>query len=811
MTQKGIHTIMTGPRWKKVFGDLWSNKARTILVVLSIFIGVFAVGAITGSNTILTRELQASYIATKPAHATIWVPSEDNLDDKMVAVIRHMEGVEEADARRSITMLVQVKPGEWKDFRIMAIPDYDDIRIDNIRLLRGAWPPPDKEVLIERSGLEGNVLLGADIGDPIVVERPDGKRRTLHIAGVVHDLSEFSTEMTNTFYAYGTMETIEWLSGERAYNQLTIRVAGDEHPPSREYVEQVADRVYEKIQKSGRNPSFPHIPTLEEHPLAESIGTLSLLMGALGVMSLFLSGFLVTNTISALMAQQLKQIGIMKAIGARASQIVVMYMILVFCFGVIALALSIPLAQLAINGYVSLMTGMLNFDLATTRIPTKTVVLQAIISIVIPMVAALVPVLMGTRITIREALSAEGGSVRYGESIIDRLVQRVRGLPRPLLLSLRNTFRRKARVVLTLTTLTIGGSVFIAIFSVQTSIMRTIDDVLNNLYNFDLIIMLEKSYRDDYVVREAQKVSGVKHIESWRQQNVRRVYEDEGESLNIVLNALPPDTTMMNPDIITGRWLLPKDQNAIVLSSGVLNKDPDIAVGDEIVLKINNEDIVWQVVGISKGFGPQREAYVHYDYYGRVVGEVSKTNQLRIQTSERNLEFQSAVGNMLKEYLKKRSIEVNSMALSAEIRQGNAAMFNFIVTALLVMAVLIAVVGVLGLAGTMSLNVIERTREIGIIRAIGASDGTVLQIFIVEGVMLGVISWLLGASLSLPISQLLSNAVGMAFFQSPLNFTFAPNGLIIWGIISIVLAAVASFVPAWNASRVTVRDVLAYE
>ncbi len=217
--------------------------------------------------------------------------------------------------------------------------------------------------------------------------------------------------------------------------------------------------------------------------------------------------------------------------------------------------------------------------------------------------------------------------------------------------------------MLTLTTLTIGGAIFIAIFSVQTSIMRTIDDVLNNLYNFDLIIILERPYRDDHVVQEAHNVSGITHIESWRQQNVRRVYADESESLNIVLNALPPDTTMVNPDIITGRWLLPQDQNAIVLSSGVLNKDPDIAVGDDIVLKIDGEDIVWQVVGISKGFGPQREAYVHYDYHGWVVGKVHKTNQLRIQTSERNLAFQSAVGNTLKEHLKKRSIGVSGIAL----------------------------------------------------------------------------------------------------------------------------------------------------
>ena len=122
-----------------------------------------------------------------------------------------------------------------------------------------------------------------------------------------------------------------------------------------------------------------------------------------------------------------------------------------------------------------------------------------------------------------------------------------------------------------------------------------------------------------------------------------------------------------------------------------------------------------------------------------------------------------------------------------------------------------AVVGGLGLMGTMSINVIERTREIGVMRAVGASDGSVLKIFMVEGLFIGVLSWFIGTIVALPIGKLLSDAVGIAFTDFPLNYTFSTNGALLWLAVVLILAAMASFLPARSASRLTVREVLAYE
>jgi putative ABC transport system permease protein len=133
------------------------------------------------------------------------------------------------------------------------------------------------------------------------------------------------------------------------------------------------------------------------------------------------------------------------------------------------------------------------------------------------------------------------------------------------------------------------------------------------------------------------------------------------------------------------------------------------------------------------------------------------------------------------------------------------------VALLMIMAVLLALVGGLGLAGTMSINVLERTKEIGVMRAIGAHNAAVQGIVLIEGVAIGVMSWALAALLSLPLSAVLSHALGMALVRTPLSYTFSFGGVLAWLWLVIVIAGLASALPAWSASRLPVREALAYE
>jgi putative ABC transport system permease protein len=182
-----------------------------------------------------------------------------------------------------------------------------------------------------------------------------------------------------------------------------------------------------------------------------------------------------------------------------------------------------------------------------------------------------------------------------------------------------------------------------------------------------------------------------------------------------------------------------------------------------------------------------------------------------VVTEQHDGAFQSDVSRAIEEHFRSANMPVDTTETLTERQEQITFQFNLLITFLIIMAALLAVVGGLGLTGTMSINVLERTREIGVMRAIGASDGAVRGIVIIEGIFIGALSWLAGVLLALPISKLLSDAVGMAFLRRTLNFEFSLMGVALWLFIVVTVAGLASFFPAWRASRLTVREVLAYE
>src|SRR5262249_35288416 len=149
--------------------------------------------------------------------------------------------------------------------------------------------------------------------------------------------------------------------------------------------------------------------------------------------------------------------------------------------------------------------------------------------------------------------------------------------------------------------------------------------------------------------------------------------------------------------------------------------------------------------------------YVNQSYFGQVVNEVGKASQAQLLTERHDGAFQAQVATAVEERFKRQGLEVASTLTLAQLHSNSSLFVDVIVVFLLIMAVMLAFVGGLGLMGTMSINVLERTREIGVMRAIGATDGAVLRIVVVEGILMGVLSWMLGALLALPVSKLMND------------------------------------------------------
>ncbi len=805
--------------------ELWANRARTFLVVASIAVGIFAVGTVQHLRTVILSEMQQVYDKSNASVATLYVAG---VDDDAVEAIRRMPGIADAQGRSNLSVKVQVGVDKWENFLITAIHDFDDIRINLIKpdyTVKGhadfgaeqtRWPSKE-EVVIERGSLDASGALpaGLQVGDTLNIETNDGKYRTVKVTGAVYDPNGFPAAFTGIASAYADFDTIEYLGGASTYSQIELRVNGTpEQLLDEDYITTVAEAARDKLEKAGYAVARVAVPDPGELALQTLFDSLALLLTPLGLLALVLSGFLVVNTIAALMSQQVRQIGVMKAIGARRYQIVAMYLGAVLVYSVAAVVVAIPLTVFVAGGLVSFLGSFINVDFPRWSLPTNVLLIQLSVGILVPLIAAIFPVFRGTTVTIREAISDYGtgtGSVKEGW--FTKLLASIRWISRPMQLSIRNTFRRKGRLTMTLITLVLGGMLFMTVGSVRASLDGLITKGLD-YYQFDVQFEMGREYRTAQVEQVVATLPEVALIESWAATVATPVREDgsDGDPLN--LTALPADSLMVKPTLLRGRWLLPTDQNAIVVSQNVLVSEQGLDVGDMLMLEIKGKESPWVVVGIAQVLGGPPNVvpvYVNAPFYARLTSAVGRASSVQVKLTPNSQLSQDEVATLMTERLEDAGYEVASSFTIDTLRRFTGSFFDIIVYLLLAMGVLIASVGALGLMGTMSTNVLERTREIGVMRAVGASDWSVQRIVIVEGVFIGWISWVLGALLAWPVGALLANTVGIVLFQSPLPYTFSGGGVIGWFAIVTVLGALASFLPAWNASRLTVREVLAYE
>jgi putative ABC transport system permease protein len=395
--------MFIAPRWRKVLRDLVANRARTALVILSIAVGVFAVGSVAGARAILSRDLAAQYALANDASAQIFA---SNMDAEFARSIERMPEVSVAQARSATVLRVPLDDGKRSNIIVHVIEDFDQVDINQFRFEGGAEKPPRRTLLLERSALQ---LFNRSVGDALTVELADGKTRDLTVSGIVFDVTAPPVQFANFGTAFITRETWEWLGYPSTFNQLRIVVS--ERGTDRNHIQAVADAIKERIEDSGRQYFGVNISQNPgRHYADEQIQAMLLILNALGGMAMFLSAFLVTNAISAVMAQHIRQIGIMKSIGGRTRHMVAQYLVMVIVFGLIALAISVPFGTLGAQGLAGFVSGLLNFDILTRGVPPDVLAIEIVVGLVVPVVAAIIPIANGTRMTVREAIANQGGS-----------------------------------------------------------------------------------------------------------------------------------------------------------------------------------------------------------------------------------------------------------------------------------------------------------------------------------------------------------------------------------------------------------------
>lgn len=792
------------PRWRKVVRDLSLHWFRTVLVVLSIVIGIFAVGVMLGGREILLREFDADHAASIPANVTY---RTDDFGDDLVARAGDEPWVSAAQARRSATFRYRRDGADEKrTITLEAFREFDDISVAKVVPAgKDGWPPANGEVVLESSALQ---VTGYAVGDVLSVERADGEIVELTVAGFAHDINSMPAQFAGYETGYVSFETMTSLGESDSYNRLSLTLAdeGISWAAASRFAIDLRERLFEP---EGLRVYHTEVPEPGSHFLGDIFSALSLLLVALGGLSLGLSAFLVINTVSSLMAQQVRQVGIMKSIGGSARQLEWLYVVMVGIYGVLAVAIGLPATAAGTRWFTDFAAEILNFRVASYTTPAWVVVVEVAVGLAVPLLAAAVPIRRGTRMSVVTALNATGvGGKRFGHTVVDRALGMIRGLPRPVALSLRNTFLRKGRLALTLSTLVLASGVVMAVWSVQASIERTISD-LETWWNYDAEVDFAVPLDAASVEAAVEDVDGVAASETWPVFGATVVHADGSENESFVIVGLDPDTDFVGPTLVEGRWLTGEGPDGIVINTDARDSEPSFSVGSTVTLRVLGQERSWPIVGVVRGQMGGPAIYCDAGLMAEATG-IPGVTRLLVRGEDSDAESEQALLTDVEERLSEAGLQASATRTRADLAGQLREWLGILVAFLVLMAALIATVGVIGLTGTMSINVMESTREIGVMRATGAQHGAIYRIYVTEGATVGAIAWFFGALASYPLSitlvRALEGAIGM-----PLTYAFSWSGVFTWLALMLAISSAASLAPAFRASRVSVRDAIAYE
>jgi putative ABC transport system permease protein len=782
-------------RRAKILRDLLVNKSRSLLVILAVAVGVAAFGLMITGRIVLDENLRDGYAGTKPAHTLL---SLSPFDEGLLKHVQSLDYVFSAQARRVDQARILSGPDTWLSFEIQSLPDFNAVSINKLSVENPVlWPSSVNTVLLERS--LKNIM---NVGDSIKVQLLNGDVHTLTVNGFVNDLSHLPSQISLMGLGYISMDTADRLGFPREYNQLLVVFS---NANTRGNVEVQTTRLVKDLEKAGYQVLSVSVPVPNKYALGDNMNSVLFILNALGVLTLILSAFLVTSVMSAIMSQQIPQIGILKSLGGRIAQTVSLYLQEVLLFGMFALLLAVPMGLVGAYFLADGVATAMNFSVTRFRLPATTLVLQALSALLAPLLASLFPIVSGSRITIREAISNDKpeSATRLG------LLRLFGELPQLVNLSVRNTFRRQGRLVLTFVALLLAGSMFIAIIGIRESMRAALKELQGEL-NYDVGVDFLRPYSVRKMAREIVKMDGVRAVETWAVDNGRLVFDDDHLSGSIVLYGVPKGTQMTRPSVIHGSWLSGAVTRGIFVNADFLDLSPSLKVGSVITLNIAGHEEHWTILG-SGGRGIVPAAYLFYDDLVNESGLDGLANRLVIQTTRSDPLFQSAVQSNVLSRLNRINFDVLGSQTTTELKETNAAQLDILIVLLLAMVVLIAVVGGLGLAITMSLNVMERTREIGILRSLGAQNAVVRRVVIGEGLVIGLISWVLSIPCSIPLAIWLGNSLGISLLARPLDYIFSIPAGLMWLGLMVIISILASLVPAQSAARRTIRDALVYE
>lgn len=803
-------------RWRKIIRDVWARKGRTTMASLAIFIGVLGVVVLVSSGDLVTKQLQKDLKADEMAMQQVFVSVPSGIDIDNAAYIQALEdstGVTKVEGRAVYPLDWQLPDGtKFENGIIRASWEaFDETSLQPARLIGlGSYPVAGQNEIAIETRMASKYDLA--VGDTLILRALGGETiqaETWTISGIIFDpypsFDLGGRNIDNEISVFAAYEDAQYIAGATGLSIFYVRYTDFAT------AEDQSETFYNSIgQKTDYVPVFNYMDNPDESTILNQVRGVTDILFMMGIIAMIVSGFLVLNIVNTIVGQQRQQIGVMKSLGATRWDNFKMYMGIALFYGIIG---TVP------GVIVGLLLGSVmaqNLDtLAMTliegfSISTQGLILGIVMGLAVPVVAALVPVFLGTRVTILEAMTDVGIAFNYGKGRLSRMITAMR-LPMIIRQGISNLTRKKGRMVLTWLTLTLAIAGFMGVFAIFSSANQKIAGVYDS---FGYQISVSPTEQQDFDELEAiiKDVDGIRAVYPGvgAQVGLEGYLNPMSQTNHLPVIGFDPATDTFNLDYEAGTgWENDTDREGIVLTSSVARKLGK-SVGDEVELSALGKTIQLEIIGVSSVIIDS--GFLEWKILAQLIGfefdGQPTPNRILVQMNNDNPSISEVDDTIdaVEETILAQGItaEYVNQVKMAEDTAKQISTFGMLFS---ISALVMAAVGAVGLLATLSMSVFERQKEIGVMRSIGASSVKVISQFMVEGILVGLTAWIV----AVPLSYLLGKVL----------LTMLPFGLegvgydpisLLYGLIGMIsIATIASLWPSLRAAHKTVSEIIRYQ